>query len=131
MKANLTALIPATGTVPDAETGGRKQIVNFTPLAGVIVACTNSLRTFEEVLKAKSIRKKAQAASEEYAKTGDTDGDPVELTDDEFEVLFMIASTRGTDEKLAVMEMLSDLNEGFDIVKYEAEFIEKSRAARR
>jgi hypothetical protein len=29
------------------------------------------------------------------------------------------------------MEMLSDLNEGFDIVKYEAEFIEKSRAARR
>jgi hypothetical protein len=65
------------------------------------------LHSFSEVKRARGLLEKLNSAGE------------IEVTDDEFSILFSIFQNTPTEEKLVFADMTESLNEGFDIVKYE------------
>lgn len=117
MKVKLMEKIPAKGYRVRPE-GGQVPVLQYVPIAEIIVQCTENTQTFEEADRVQSLREKAKSAIENETSTA------VELTDDEFERLFIIFSRRGTDEKIALRNVIEQDNE-IDLVEYEKSFRKK------
>ena len=91
------------GFVQDPKTGQRVQAEQEVEIRKVIVDSTAQTPSFKDALKIQSLREKAKS------KTND-----VELTKEESDVLFQIYRARPTDEKLALIEIIKELNPDFN-----------------
>jgi hypothetical protein len=104
MKLDLSRAIQSQGWVFDPQARQRVPATQEVAIRKVILDSTAQTRDFKEAMRVKSLREKAKSAADE-----------VELSQEEFKVLAGIYYTRPTDEKLALIEILQELNPEFEV----------------
>ena len=103
MNLDLSRTIQSVGFMRNPETGKEIQVKHEAEIRKVVIDMTANTRSFMEALKVQSLREKAKSAENE-----------VVLTPEEVGVLLGIYRNRPTDEKLAIMEILQELNPSLD-----------------
>jgi hypothetical protein len=104
MKLDLTRRVKAQGFSFNQRTGQRVVSEQEVTFAKIILDATANSEGFKEALKLAPIRGKAKST-----------GGVEEFTDDEFNTIIFLFQLRPTDEKLAFIEMVVELNPGFDV----------------